>query len=178
LKSEATTPRFGFITPNLCSDGHDGTCAGPNSTGGNTGGLTGADQFLHAWVPLILSSPAYRHGDMLVVITFDEAEGTEADAACCNEQPGPNSSTTGGGAVGALLLNPKYIVAGSTDTTGSYNHYSALRSYEDLLGLTSGGTDGEGHLGYAAARGLQPFGTDVFQVHAHGSGRDGTDKKS
>ena len=97
LKSEATTPRFGFITPNLCNDGHDGTCAGPNSTGGNTGGLTGADQFLHAWMPLILSSPAYRHGDMLVVITFDEAEGTAADTACCNEQSGPNSSTTGGG---------------------------------------------------------------------------------
>ena len=51
---------------------------------------------------------------------------------------------------------------GSTDTTGSYNHYSALRSYEDLLGLTTGGADGEGHLGFAAATGLAPFGTDVF----------------
>src|ERR1700733_10627623 len=30
----------------------------------------------------------------------------------------------------------------------------ALRSYEDLLGLTSGGTDGYGHLGFAAAPGL------------------------
>ena len=178
LKSEATTPRFGFITPNLCNDGHDGTCAGPNSAGGNAGGLVGADQFLHAWMPLILSSPAYRHGDMLVVITSDEAEGTAADTACCDEQPGPNSSTTGGGPVGALLLNPKYIVAGSTDTTGSYNHYSALRSYEDLLGLTVGGTDGEGHLGYAAAQGLQPFGTDVFTAQTHGGGRDGTTKKT
>ena len=50
----------------------------------------------------------------------------------------------------------------STDTTGTYNHYSALRSYEDLLGLTKGGTDGEGHLGFAAAKGLLPFGKDVF----------------
>ena len=74
LRSERTTPRFGFITPNLCNDGHDGTCAGPNSTGGHVGGLTGADQFLHAWMPLILGSPAYRHGDMLVVVTFDEAD--------------------------------------------------------------------------------------------------------
>ena len=41
--SEKTTPRFAFITPNLCNDGHDGTCAGPNSTGGHAGGLTGAD---------------------------------------------------------------------------------------------------------------------------------------
>ena len=51
---------------------------------------------------------------------------------------------------------------GSTDTTGSYNHYSALRSYEDLLGLTTGGADGQGHLGFAAATGLAPFGYDVF----------------
>lgn len=59
---------------------------------------------------------------------------------------------------------------GSTDTTGSYNHYSALRSYEDLLGLTTGGTDGEGHLGFAAATGLAPFGPDVFPTKLSGSG--------
>jgi hypothetical protein len=61
-----------------------------------------------------------------------------------------------------LLLSSKYIVPGSENTTGSYNHYSALRSYEDLLGLTTGGTDGLGHLGFAAAPGLLPFGRDVF----------------
>jgi hypothetical protein len=183
LRSEATTPRFGFITPNLCNDGHDGTCAGPNSTGGNVGGLTGADQFLAAWVPLIMDSPAYKHGDLLVVITFDESEvgGAEADLACCGEQSGPNthapgdagdtadSQAPGGGQIGALLLNSKYIAPGSTDTTGSYDHYSALRSYEDLLGLTTGGTDGEGHLGFAAAKGLAPFGSDVFPAHLSGA---------
>jgi hypothetical protein len=178
LRSAATTPRFGFITPNLCSDGHDGTCAGPNSQGGQVGGLTGADAFLQAWVPLILNSPAYRHGDMLVVITFDEADVNQSDptyaAACCNELSGPNtaapgnagastdSAAPGGGRTGALLLNPKYIRAGSTDMSGSYNHYSALRSYEDLLGLTTGGADGLGHLGFAASQGLTPFGPDVF----------------
>jgi hypothetical protein len=164
LKSESTTPRFGFITPNLCNDGHDDTCAGPNSTGGNVGGLVAADQFLKAWMPTILGSPAYKHGDMLVVITFDEAElgGSNANAACCAQQPGPNATTNGGGQIGALLLEPKYIAPGSVDTAGSYNHYSALRSYEDLLGLTTGGADGEGHLGFAAAKGLTPFGTDVF----------------
>ncbi len=171
LHSESTTPRFGFITPNLCNDGHDDTCAGPNSIGGHVGGLAGADQFLQAWMPLILGSPAYKSGDLLVVITFDEAElgSPNADASCCNESPGPNEGAapasgvaSGGGQIGALLLNSKYIVAGSTDTTGSYNHYSALRSYEDLLGLTTGGADGEGHLGFAATKGLAPFGTDVF----------------
>jgi phosphatidylinositol-3-phosphatase len=176
LRSEKTTPRFGFITPNLCNDGHDDTCAGPNSTGGHVGGLVGADEFLRAWMPLVFASPAYKHGNMLVVITFDESDvgGPDDATACCNEQPGPNthapgnagdgvdSEAPGGGQIGALLLNSRYVVPGSTDKKGSYNHYSALRSYEDLLGLTSGGDDGEGHLGFAAAKGLAPFGTDVF----------------
>jgi hypothetical protein len=166
LKSESTTPRFGFVTPNLCNDGHDANCAGPNSTGGTTGGLTGADLFLKAWMPTVLASPAYKHGHMLVVITFDEAEGTNANASCCGQEPGPNTTATGGGQVGALLLNAKYIAPDSVDITGTYNHYSALRSYEDLLGLTTGGTDGKGHLGFAAAPSLVPFGTDVFNHHA------------
>jgi len=34
-----------------------------------------------------------------------------------------------------------------------YNHYSWLRSMEDLFGIDHGGTDGRGHLGYAAANG-------------------------
>ena len=138
--------------------------------------MSGADEFLRAWMPLILGSPAYRSGDMLVVITFDESDvgGPGADTSCCNELPGPNtnapgnagdgtdSQAPGGGQIGALLLNARYVTPGSTDTTGTYDHYSALRSYEDLLGLTTGGADGEGHLGFAAAKGLAPFGTDVF----------------
>jgi hypothetical protein len=186
LRRKKTTPRFAFITPNLCSDGHDGTCAGPNSTGGHVGGLTGADQFLQAWMPLILNSPAYKHGDTLVVITFDEADVDQSDpdyaSSCCNETTGsnthapgdaglPTDTAPGGGQIGALLLNPKYLTPGSTDTTGSYNHYSALRSYEDLLGLTTGGNDGEGHLGFAAAKGLVPFGTDVFSSAAAAKAR-------
>ena len=174
LHREQTTPRFGFITPNLCNDGHDATCAGPDSAGGHTGGLAGADAFLKAWMPTILGAPAYKNGHMLVVITFDESEpGAPGSAtSCCGQVPGPNSTAgpgAGGGQIGALLLNAKYIAPGTTDSTGSYNHYSALRSYEDLLGLTSGGADGQGHLGYAAATGLAPFGHDVFPASRSGS---------
>ena len=179
LSSEATTPKFGFITPNLCDDGHDATCAGTNVEGGKTGGLTAADLWLKHWMPLIMASPSYQSGQMLVVITSDEGD-TSDTTACCNEQPGPNwafpghspllgaAPTTpgadpGGGRIGTLLLNSSYIQPGTVDTTGSYNHYSALRSYEDLLGLTTGGADGNGHLGFAAAPGLTPFGQDIFQ---------------
>ena len=72
LSSEATTPKFGFITPNLCDDGHDATCAGTNVEGGKTGGLTAADLWLKHWMPLIMASPSYQSGQMLVVITSDE----------------------------------------------------------------------------------------------------------
>jgi hypothetical protein len=163
LSSISTTPKFGFITPNLCDDGHDATCAGTNIEGGKTGGLTGADLWLKHYMPLIMASPAYQSGQMLVVVTSDEGALNDS-TSCCSEQPGPNdASITGGGRVGALLLNNHYIVPGTLDTTGYYNHYSALRSYEDLLGLTSGGADGYGHLGFAAASGLAPFGQDIFQ---------------
>ena len=54
-------------------------------------------------------------------------------------------------------------VSGSVNSTGFYNHYSALRSYEDLLGISTGGSDGHGHLGFAGQAGLRPFGTDVFR---------------
>ncbi|HEY3811258.1 MAG TPA: hypothetical protein VGL49_07475 [Acidimicrobiales bacterium] len=61
----------------------------------------------------------------------------------------------------ALLLNRKWITPGTVNTT-PYNHYSALRTYEDLLGITTGGSDGHGHLGMAGMPGLAPFDPDVF----------------
>src|SRR4029434_10355735 len=33
LEKIETTPAFMFVTPNLCNDGHDATCVGPNVEG-------------------------------------------------------------------------------------------------------------------------------------------------
>jgi hypothetical protein len=80
--------------------------------------------------------------------------------------------TTGGGDTGSVLISP-YIKPGTVSNT-YYNHYSLLRTLEDIFQVdktgdgtaaamtTQGGLDGEGHLGYAAQPGLAPFGTDVF----------------
>ncbi len=70
--------------------------------------------------------------------------------------------TNGGGDTGSVLIS-KYIKGGTTSRV-FYNHYSWLRTMEDLFGVasTSPGLDGLGHIGYAAQVGLQPFGTDVF----------------
>jgi hypothetical protein len=153
LASASATPNYSFITPNLCHDGHDEPCTGSNEPGG----LVSANDFLKKWIPRILASPAYR-ADGLVLITFDEAETHDA-SSCCGEVQGPNTPNNGGptpgaggGRVGAVLLS-RFIKPGTVSKL-EYNHYSALRSFEDLFGLA--------HLGYAGAAGLKPFGPDVF----------------
>lgn len=143
-----TTPNFSFITPNLCHDGHDAPCKN-----GEPGGLISADKFLQTWVPRILASAAFKQ-DGLLVITFDE--GTDG-SACCGEQglpggPVPGQFGPGGGRIGAVLLSP--FIAPGTLSNAEYNHYSFLRSVEDIFGLP--------HLGYAAAPPLRSFGADVF----------------
>jgi hypothetical protein len=60
----------------------------------------------------------------------------------------------GGGQTGAVLLSP--FIQPGTISTVDYNHYSYLRSLEDLFGLP--------HLGYAAQPGLASFGADVFSA--------------
>ena len=152
LGAAATTPSYSFITPNLCHDGHDSPCVD-----GEPGGLQSADAFLQTWVPRIEASPAYAEGGM-IVITFDEAESGDA-SACCNEQPGPNTPNPGGetpgpggGRTGAVLIS-QHIQPGSTNKN-AYNHYSLLRSLENVFGLS--------HLGYANQSGLKAFGNDVY----------------
>jgi hypothetical protein len=71
-------------------------------------------------------------------------------------------ATTGGGDTGSVLISP-YIKPGSVSRR-FYNHYSWLRTMEDLFSVSrrSKGLDGQGHIGYAAQPGLAPFGRDVF----------------
>jgi hypothetical protein len=163
LRSAATTPSFSFITPNLCDDGHDDPCVGKNVRGTTAGGLVSVDYWLSKYVPMIMSSPAFKR-DGLLIVTSDESENNDA-TACCNEQPGyntplPGDTGPGGGRIGTLVLG-RCIKAGATSDT-PYNHYSLLRSLEDLYGITKGGSDSAGHLGYAGAADLKPFGADVF----------------
>ena len=151
ISQAATTASFSFITPDLCNDGHDATCADPNQKGG----YAGINDFLSTWVPRILDSPGYKD-DGLLVVSFDESESD--NSSCCNETASntPNaagpSPGSGGGKIGAVLVSP-FIKPGTVDTT-DYNHYSFLRTMEDLFGLT--------HLGYAGVDGLVPIGDKTF----------------
>ncbi|TVZ06600.1 phosphoesterase [Trebonia kvetii] len=153
LARASTTPAFSFIVPNLCNDGHDSPCVT-----GAPGGLAQANRFLSQWVPKIMAAPAYQDGG-LIVITFDE--GSDA-AACCGETSGlspahpnvpePGKNGPGGGRVGAVLLSP--LIRPGTVSTVDYNHYSLLRTVEDIFGLP--------HLGDAAMPQVRSFGSDVF----------------
>ena len=71
-------------------------------------------------------------------------------------------ATLGGGDVGMVVIS-RWNKPGTTDAT-FYNHYSFLRSLEDLFKVAKAapGLDGKGHLGFAAQTGLKAFGSDVF----------------
>jgi hypothetical protein len=180
LRAVDTTPNFSFITPNLCDDGHDAPCAN-----GEPGGLKSINVFLQSWIPLILNSPAYRKDGLIIINFDEGGTGrieqTSTDALvtvdgkfCCDQQEGPNlglkfpvvvsemshgrriTKTTldyGGDRTGALLLS-KYIRPGTVSNV-PYNHYSLLKSLEDIFGIHE-------YLGYAGQKGLVAFGPDVF----------------
>ena len=153
LSAASATPASSWITPNMCDDGHDVPCVT-----GQPGGLPQIDAFLAKWVPVIMASPAYRDGG-LILITFDEGN---TDAACCGESSGISSSHPntllpglggpGGGDVGLVALSP-FIKPGTVSAV-DYNQYSLLRTIEDIFGLS--------HLGDAAMPQVKSFGADVF----------------
>ena len=173
LKSVTTTSNLTFITPNLCDDGHDSPCAN-----GAAGGYPSMNAFLTKWVPIILASPAYQ-ADGLLIINFDESNYVLSEGAggvtitfpgnfCCGETLGPNlapypQSTSAGGytlvynnyggdQTGAILLSP-FIKAGTVSTV-PYNHYSMLKTVENIFNLPL--------LGNAQTTGLAQLGSDVF----------------
>ena len=113
-------PAFSFVTPNLCHDVHD--C--PVSTG---------DDWLAAEVTRLVESPAYRAGRLVLFITYDEGEGGTSNDCATNQ-------TDVGCHIAAMVVSPSTPAGRRSDEL--LNHYSLLRTTEDLLGL--------GHLGEAA----------------------------
>lgn len=101
-------------------------------------------------------------GNPLVTTVAVSGVALGAESAATDPQYDAYDPTTGGGDTGDVLISP-YIKPG-TVSTRYYNHYSTLRTIEDLLGVgrDAPGLDGQGHLGYAAQPGLATFGSDVF----------------
>jgi hypothetical protein len=108
--------------------------------------------------------------------------GSEAatSSACVTADPLYDATdfTPGGGDTGTVLISP--LIKPGTVSSTFYNHYSTLRTLEDLFltgrrcnntllvaGSVCGGLDGEGHIGYAAQAGLADFGADVFTAQSY-----------
>jgi acid phosphatase len=94
-------PSFGFYVPNLKNDGHDTS-------------PTYAATWLSGFLDPKLADPNFMNG-MLVVVTFDEDDGTASNL------------------VYTVLLGP--MVHANTTDPGLYTHYSLLRTIEDDFGV-------------------------------------------
>jgi hypothetical protein len=156
LAAPKQTPNLSYIVPDRCDDGNPTPC-----TAGAPAGLAPAGTLLAQVVPEILASKAYKENGLLV-ITVDEAQSTGefADSSsCCGEPLYPNDplksitgAPRGGGAVGALLISP--YVKSATTSEEPFNHFSLLRTIEDLFGLQ--------HLGYAQLAAVKSFEPSMF----------------
>jgi phospholipase C len=95
-------PAFSWITPNQIDNTHDGT--------------TGqGDAWLQGWITQITASPTYRAGGTVVLITWDEDDGTVD-----NHTP-------------MFVISP-YTAPGTQNGT-YFDHYSLLHTSEELLGV-------------------------------------------
>jgi phosphatidylinositol-3-phosphatase len=78
------------------------------------GTISDGDKFLNGYVPALLATPQYQAGDTVIFITWDENGGSSANQVPC------------------IVISPS--THGVRDAT-PYNHYSLLRTTEELLGL-------------------------------------------
>lgn len=106
-------PAFAFVTPNLVDDTHNGSVAQ-------------GDNWLRGAIDAIASSSQYRSGMVAVFVVWDEGEGGSASDCATN-------TTDVGCHVPALVLSAS--TRPGTASGGLFNHYSLLRTAEDLLGL-------------------------------------------
>ena len=74
------------------------------------------DRWLASWVPKILDSPQYKSGSTALFLTWDEGEGSDNHIATIVISP-----STPRGAI----------------SNARYDHYSLLRTTEELLGITT-----------------------------------------
>jgi hypothetical protein len=108
-----TLPAFSFVTPNLTHDMHDGTVAQGNA-------------WLESQLPTILKSSEYRSRSTAVFITWDEGEGGKSTNCATNTRDI-------GCHVATIVISP--TTKRGTRSGALFNHYSLLRTTEQLLGL-------------------------------------------
>lgn len=109
-----TLPAFSFITPNVLDDMHTGTIAQ-------------GDKWLSANLPAILNSHEYRDGSTAVFITWDEGHGGTVGEKCATNTADESCH------IATIVISPS--TTPGTWSAALFNHYSLLRTAEQLLGL-------------------------------------------
>jgi hypothetical protein len=136
-------PNFGLIIPNQCNEMHGLYGAGvPADCDISKPLLTvkRGDRVVGELVAKLMATAAWRSREnVAIVVTFDES-GQGQRKGCCAVTPSAISNFGGGRIFTVVITNhgPRGIV----DPT-PYNHYSLLRTLEDVFGITE-------HLGHAA----------------------------
>ncbi len=111
--TQGKLPAFSFITPNLCNDTHD--C--PVAQG---------DGWLADHVPEILDSAAYRDRRLVLFISYDEGYG-DATRHCASNQAASDCH------IATVVVSP--TTPARTRSAKPFNHYSLLRTTEEILSL-------------------------------------------
>ncbi|MDX6547958.1 MAG: phosphatidylinositol-3-phosphatase [Gaiellales bacterium] len=107
---------YTMVVPDMCNDMHD--C--PIATG---------DAWLSRWIPRIAATAGYQQGHTVVLLTWDEGEGSGyAGGVDCLAHLGNPSCH-----VPALVLSAT-TPAGARSAT-LFSHYSLLRTAQALLGM-------------------------------------------
>lgn len=167
LKTATKTPALSYIVPNACHSGGELPCEE-----GKPSGALAAEEFLQKVVPAIEASPAYEEGGLIAITSAQARQtGPTPDASSCCIAPiypnlppeaaspevaaGPVKPSGGGGRVGLLLISP-FVAPGTVNETGYYNHFSLLRSIEELFELEP--------IGYAADEALTAFDGTVYNA--------------
>jgi hypothetical protein len=109
-----TLPAFAFITPNMCHDMHN--C--PVQTG---------DAWVARAIGSLVASAAYQRGTMAIFVTFDEGEHGATNRCAFNTRDA-------GCHVPIIVVAPS--TPAGTRSNALFNHYSLLRTTEEMLGIT------------------------------------------
>jgi phospholipase C len=132
-------PAFSFIAPDLNHDTHNA----PVAVG---------DQYLSQLIPAITASHDYRDGSTAIFLVWDEGEGGTATDCAYN-------TTDIGCHVAALVISPS--TRPGTLSAELFNHYSLLKTSEQLLGLH--------YLGHAADPQVRSM-SQAFNLTGRGHG--------
>jgi phosphatidylinositol-3-phosphatase len=108
-----TLPSFAFITPDLCNSMH--SCS-----------VETGDRWLAGVVGRLVASEAYQSGTTAIFVTFDEGEPEGSDNCATN-------TSDAGCHVATFVISP--TTRPGTRSGVLFNHYSLLRTTEEMLGV-------------------------------------------